>query len=66
MEEQKKIPKWFLWITILGIIAIIVLFAWILFFLYSNIEAINLMGGNACAVCQSQTKQMINSSLILP
>lgn len=57
MEEQnkKKIPEWFLWITIPGIIIIIALFIWILVFLYTNADTLKLMD-NACQICQSQQK----------
>ena len=59
----KEIPKWYFWVSWIGIIAIVIMFAIIMVYGYSRYEAIDL-SMNACQICTEQTKDQMKTLIV--
>lgn len=61
--DVKQIPKWYFWVTWIGIAIVIIMFATIMIYLYTRMEVID-MSLNACQICSQQTKDSMNQFAI--
>lgn len=67
MEQkyEKKIPKWFLLISILGLFVVITLFLWLLLLVYTNLDSLQYIS-NSCEICQRNNFEINLTELLNP